>query len=113
MPTSAAHSESCRHCVVTAALHLSSGPCTLRAVTFWKQPPTTNALHIIASSQELSSDARDWGERHALVAAAMDKFRLALRSRPDFDRGCYNLGTVFYTFALALQGDTGEAAVRC
>lgn len=43
----------------------------------------------------------------------MDKFRLALRSRPDFDRGCYNLGTVFYTFALALQGDTGEAAVRC
>jgi hypothetical protein len=58
--------------------------------------------------QELSSDARDWLERDALVRAAMDKFRLALRSRPDFDRGCYNLGTVFYTFAMALQSDTGD-----
>lgn len=46
-------------------------------------------------------------ERDALVHAAMEKFRLTLRSRPDFDRGCYNLGTVFYTFAMALQGDAG------
>lgn len=57
--------------------------------------------------QELSGDARDWSERDALVHAAMEKFRLTIRSRPDFDRGCYNLGTVFYTFAMALQGDTG------
>jgi hypothetical protein len=63
--------------------------------------------------QELSSDARDWLERDALVRAAMDKFRLALRSRPDFDRGCYNLGTVFYTFAMALQSDTGNNGLRC
>jgi hypothetical protein len=62
--------------------------------------------------QELSGDARDWGERDALVHAAMDKFRLTLRSRPDFDRGCYNLGTVFYTFAMALQGDAGAAGSR-
>jgi hypothetical protein len=62
-------------------------------------------LHVFL--QELSGDARDWGERDALVHAAMDKFRLTLRSRPDFDRGCYNLGTVFYTFAMALQGDAG------
>jgi hypothetical protein len=42
------------------------------------------------------------------VRAAMGKFRLALRSRPDFDRGAYNLGTVFYTFALALQSEPGQ-----
>lgn len=58
--------------------------------------------------QELSSDARDWVERDVLVRAAMEKFRLALRSRPDFDRGCYNLGTVFYTFAMALQSNAGQ-----
>lgn len=61
--------------------------------------------------QELSGDARDWSERDALVHAAMEKFRLTIRSRPDFDRGCYNLGTVFYTFAMALQGDTGATLV--
>lgn len=66
------------------------------------------ACAVAAALQELSGDARDWGERDALVHAAMDKFRLTLRSRPDFDRGCYNLGTVFYTFAMALQGDAGE-----
>ncbi len=62
--------------------------------------------------QELSGDARDWSERNALVHAAMEKFRLTIRSRPDFDRGCYNLGTVFYTFAMALQGDAGVAVLR-
>jgi hypothetical protein len=59
-------------------------------------------------SQELSADAKDWWERDTLVRQAMSKFRLALRARPDFDRGCYNLGTVFYTFALALQSEPGQ-----
>lgn len=57
--------------------------------------------------QELSADTRDWAERDTLVRGAVGKFRLALRCRPDFDRGCYNLGTVFYTAAVALQSDTG------
>jgi hypothetical protein len=58
--------------------------------------------------QELSSDARDWRTRDSLVRCAMTKFRMALRARPDFDRGCYNLGTVFYTFACAMQSEQGQ-----
>lgn len=58
--------------------------------------------------QELSADARDWRSRDALVRHAMAKFRLAIRARPDFDRGCYNLGTVFYTFACAVQSEQGQ-----
>jgi len=76
------------------------------------EPGTRHAHNMLTAAcalclQELSGDARDWVERDALVHAAMEKFRLTLRSRPDFDRGCYNLGTVFYTFAMALQGDAG------
>lgn len=58
----------------------------------------------LPSLKELASDAadrRDWGARDTLVAAAMEKFRAAIRQLPEFDRGCYNLGTVFYTFASA------------
>lgn len=67
----------------------------------------------LVPNQELSGDAHDWVERDALVHAAMEKFRLTIRSRPDFDRGCYNLGTVFYTFAMALQGEAaGERGGR-
>jgi hypothetical protein len=66
----------------------------------------------VCALQELSADARDWQERDMLVKAAMEKFRLAVRTRPDFDRGCYNLGTVFYTFAMALQGETGAQQRR-
>lgn len=65
------------------------------------RPPNTQL-------QELSADARDWRTRDALVRHAMSKFRLAIRGRPDFDRGCYNLGTVFYTFACAMQSEQGQ-----
>ncbi len=44
-------------------------------------------------------------ERDQLVGFALEKFRHAVRLRPDFDRGCYNLGTVLYTYACALQAD--------
>ncbi|WIA29190.1 hypothetical protein OEZ86_011701 [Tetradesmus obliquus] len=93
-----------------AALHLASQKYAESLQLHPRNPQALNNWGLVL--QELSSDARDWDERHALVAAAMDKFRLALRSRPDFDRGCYNLGTVFYTFALALQGDTDAPASR-
>lgn len=53
--------------------------------------------------QELCADAEQPAERDRLVQHAVGKFRQAIRSRPDFDRGCYNLGTVFYTHACALQ----------
>lgn len=36
---------------------------------------------------------------------ALEKFRHAVRLRPDFDRGCYNLGTVLYTYACAVQAE--------
>eukprot|EP00882_Tetradesmus_deserticola_P029949 GHRQ01033586.1.p1 GENE.GHRQ01033586.1~~GHRQ01033586.1.p1 ORF type:complete len:292 (+),score=102.29 GHRQ01033586.1:299-1174(+) len=88
-----------------AALHLASQKYAESLQLHPRNPQALNNWGLVL--QELSADARDWAERHALVRSAMDKFRLALRSRPDFDRGCYNLGTVFYTFAMALQSDTG------
>lgn len=31
-----------------------------------------------------------------------------MRMRPDFDRGCYNLGTVCYSYACTLQSELGS-----
>ena len=42
------------------------------------------------------------GERGYLVAHSIAKFRRAIRLRPEFDRACYNLGTVVYAHAGAL-----------
>jgi hypothetical protein len=53
--------------------------------------------------QELFAFAATPGARRELVPCAIDKFRHILRQRPDFDRGCYNLGTVFYACAQGLQ----------
>ncbi|KAF8072959.1 HLB1 [Scenedesmus sp. PABB004] len=89
----------------TAALHLASQKYARSLQLHPRNPQALNNWGLVL--QELSSDARSWGERDALVRGAMDKFRLALRGRPDFDRGTYNLGTVFYTFAMALQGAAG------
>ena len=36
------------------------------------------------------------------------RFRRAIRLRPDFDRACYNLGTVFYAFACAQQSSVTQ-----
>lgn len=36
--------------------------------------------------------------------------RHAVRLRPDFDRGCYNLGTVCYAYACTLQGEVAMLA---
>lgn len=54
--------------------------------------------------QELAA-ARPLGERDALIAASIAKFRRAIRLRPEFDRACYNLGTVLYSHAIMLQSD--------
>ena len=52
--------------------------------------------------QELTA-LRPPSERAYLVDAAVSKFRRAIRLRPDFDRACYNLGTVCYAHASALK----------
>jgi len=57
--------------------------------------------------QELTA-LRPPGERPFLVAAATSKFRRAIRMRPEFDRACYNLGTVFYSHAIAQQAAEGS-----
>lgn len=44
-------------------------------------------------------------ERDTLVVYALEKFRHAVRLRPDFDRGCYNMGTVLYSYACAVQAE--------
>ena len=48
-------------------------------------------------------------ERGRLVAQSVAKFRAAIRLRPEFDRACYNLGTVYYSHAFALQTDAQAA----
>jgi len=90
----------------TACLHLASQKYAASLQFSPKNPQALNNWGLVL--QELSADAKDWWERDTLVRQAMSKFRLALRARPDFDRGCYNLGTVFYTFALALQSEPGQ-----
>eukprot|EP01025_Chloroclados_australasicus_P064676 TRINITY_DN8672_c0_g1_i1.p1 TRINITY_DN8672_c0_g1~~TRINITY_DN8672_c0_g1_i1.p1 ORF type:complete len:605 (+),score=93.43 TRINITY_DN8672_c0_g1_i1:135-1817(+) len=78
-----------------------------------------------ASSLELNPESpqalNNWGlilqelttvspEEHIdeLISAAVEKFRDALRLRPDFDRGCYNLGTVYYTHASRFQAQASR-----
>ena len=52
--------------------------------------------------QELST-MRSPAERILLVQQSVAKFRRAVRLRPEFDRACYNLGTVYYAHACSLQ----------
>ena len=52
--------------------------------------------------QELAA-MRPPAERSALVALSAEKFRRAMALRPDFDRACYNLGTVVYAHACQMQ----------
>ena len=42
-------------------------------------------------------------ERAQLVRQSVQKFRQAIRLRPEFDRACYNLGTVYYSHAHTLS----------
>lgn len=58
--------------------------------------------------QELFAFAATPAARKELVPHAIEKFRHILRQRPDFDRGCYNLGTVFYACAQALQREVAQ-----
>ena len=54
--------------------------------------------------QELST-MRSPAERLLLVQQSVAKFRRAIRLRPEFDRACYNLGTVYYAHACSLQNE--------
>ena len=55
--------------------------------------------------QELSTMAPDH-ERAQLVGQSVQKFRNAIRLRPEFDRACYNLGTVYYSHAHTLSSSS-------
>ena len=57
--------------------------------------------------QELTA-LRSPSERAYLVDAAVSKFRRAIRLRPDFDRACYNLGTVCYAHASSLNAEDAD-----
>ena len=54
--------------------------------------------------QELST-MRSPAERILLIHQSVAKFRRAIRLRPEFDRACYNLGTVYYAHACSLQNE--------
>lgn len=60
--------------------------------------------------QELSEDMKYGGERDVLLRQAIAKFRQAVRARPDYDSGCYNLGRSCYTYACTLQGELAGAS---
>ncbi len=45
-------------------------------------------------------------ERAQLVGQSVQKFRNAIRLRPEFDRACYNLGTVYYSHAHTLSSSS-------
>ena len=57
--------------------------------------------------QELST-MRSPTERVLLVQQSVAKFRRAIRLRPEFDRACYNLGTVYYAHACSLQNEASS-----
>ena len=44
-------------------------------------------------------------EKGIIYRQAAAKFRIAIRNRPDYDRCCYNLGTVCYRYSMQLQRD--------
>ena len=71
--------------------HASESPLTPQALNNW-------GLVL----QELSTMAPDH-ERAQLVSQSVQKFRKAIRLRPEFDRACYNLGTVYYSHAHTLS----------
>lgn len=56
------------------------------------------------------SRTRSIQEAGPLLRAAVSKFRRALRVNPEFDRACYNLGTVLFNHAAMLQNDAHNAA---
>lgn len=47
-------------------------------------------------------------EQASHVQHSIFRFRQAIRLRPDFDRACYNLGTVYYTFACSQQSSVTQ-----
>lgn len=53
---------------------------------------------------------RSPAERILLVQQSVAKFRRAIRLRPEFDRACYNLGTVYYAHACSLQAEVQNPA---
>eukprot|EP00210_Caulerpa_lentillifera_P000187 g182.t1 len=53
--------------------------------------------------QEVSNYETNLHKKLELAVHAIDKFRRAIRLRLDFDHGCYNMGTIFYTHAINLK----------
>ena len=74
-------------------LHLSVAGC-------WNH---CSDMHELLHMQEVSTYHTDLEAKLMLAAQAIDKFRRSIRLRPDFDHGCYNLGTVFYTHASTIR----------
>lgn len=62
-------------------------------------------LQDLAATQPKSAELFGVVERDYLMAASIMKFRQAIRLRPEFDRACYNLGTVLYSYATELQSE--------
>ena len=82
--------------------------CNLATMSMSRKSATSGAVQALNNwglvLQELST-MRTPTERVLLVQQSVAKFRRAIRLRPEFDRACYNLGTVYYAHACSLQNE--------
>ena len=51
----------------------------------------------------MSNYETDPSKRIQLAVQSIDKFRRSVRFQLDFDHGCYNLGTIYYTHATHIR----------
>jgi hypothetical protein len=70
----------------------------------WAEPQTVlQALNNWGLVLQELATMQSPADQATLVQQSIQRFRQAIRLRPDFDRACYNLGTVFYAHACSQQ----------
>lgn len=53
--------------------------------------------------QEVSNYEMDISKKLELAIRSIEKFRRSIRIQLDFDHGCYNMGTIYYTHAANIK----------
>lgn len=100
--TQASDPERARQCLSAAARKYE--------LSLEHQPTNPQALNNWGLVLRELSLTRPLQEAMPYLRAAVAKFRRALRVNPEFDRACYNLGTVLFNHASMLQNDSSNAA---
>ncbi|KAL3142190.1 hypothetical protein ABBQ38_002540 [Trebouxia sp. C0009 RCD-2024] len=95
-----------------AAYHCLLAAAEKYALSLFYSPNNPQALNNWGLVLQELSTMRSPAERILLVQQSVAKFRRAIRLRPEFDRACYNLGTVYYAHACSLQGEVQNASAQ-